>query len=67
MDKAATKAENAKRTKYPDLVRKFRFSLIAIEASRIFGPTTRNIVHEIGKRVSENREDKRKTIWLKQY
>ena len=50
---AAAKAENAKRSKYSDLVRRYRFEPIAIETSGVFGPTTRNIVHEIGKRLSE--------------
>ena len=66
---AAAKAENAKRTKYPDLVRRFRFEPIAIETSGVFGPTTRNTVHEIGKEreYQKKTEDKRETLWLKQF
>ena len=63
---AAAKAENSKRAKYPDLVRRFRFKPVAIETSGVFGPSTKNIVYEIGKRISEKTGDKRETIWLKQ-
>ena len=64
--KAASKAENAKRSKYPDLVNRYRFEPIAIETSGVFGPTTRQIIQEIGKSISEKTGDKRETIWLKQ-
>ena len=63
---AAAKAENAKRTKYPGLVRERRFEPIAIETSGVFGHTTRTIISEIGKRISERTGDKRETTWLKQ-
>ena len=63
---AAAKAENAKRNKYPDLVRRFRFEPVAVETSGVFGPSTRNIVQEIGKRIAEKTGDKRETLWLKQ-
>merc|ERR1712030_287898 len=63
---AATKAESAKIAKYPDMVRRFRFEPIAIETSGVFGPSTRNIVHEIGKRICEKTGEKRETMWLKQ-
>ena len=63
---AAAKAENAKRTKYPVLVRERRFEPIAIETSGVFGHTTRTIISEIGKRISEKTGDKRETTWLKQ-
>ena len=53
---AAAKAENAKRSKYSDLVRRYRFEPIAIETSGVFGLTIRNIVHEIGKRLSEKKQ-----------
>ena len=49
---AAAKAENSKRAKYPDLVRRFRFEPVAIETSGAFGPSTKNIVYEIGKRIT---------------
>ena len=64
--RAATKAESTKRAKYPDLVRRFRFEPIAIETSGVYGPTTRIIVHEIGKKISQISGDKRETMWLKQ-
>ena len=64
--KAASKAENAKRSKYPDLVNRYRFEPIAIETSGVFGPTTRQIIQEIGKSISEKTGDKRETLWLKQ-
>ena len=63
---AAAKAENAKRSKYPDLVRRYRFEPVAIETSGVFGPSTRSIVNEIGKRISEKTGEKRETFWLKQ-
>ena len=63
---AAAIAENAKRNKYPDLVRRFQFEPVAIETSGVFGPTTKNIVLEIGKRISEKTGEKRETFWLKQ-
>ena len=63
---AAAKAETAKRAKYPDLVRRYRFEPIAIETSGVFGPSTRNIIYEIGKRIAEKTGEKRETLWLKQ-
>ena len=63
---AAAKAENAKRTKYSGLVVRFRFEPIAIETSGVFGHSTRIIISEIGKRISEKTGDKRETTWLKQ-
>ena len=63
---AASKAEESKRSKYTDLVRRFRFEPIAIETSGVYGPTTRVIVQEIGKRIMQVSGDKRETMWLKQ-
>ena len=63
---AAAKAESNKRAKYPELVRRYRFEPIAIETSGVFGPTSRNIISEIGKRMSDKSGDKRETLWLKQ-
>merc|ERR1712121_82711 len=63
---AAAKAEESKRIKYPEMVRRYRFEPIAIETSGVFGPTTRLIVQEIGKRISQLSGDKRETMWLKQ-
>ena len=63
---AAAKAENSKRSKYPELVQRYKFEPIAIETSGVFGPSTRNIVHEIGKRITDKTGDKRETLWLKQ-
>ena len=45
---------------------RFRFEPIAIETSGVFGYSTRTIVNEIGKRISEKTGDKRETMWLKQ-
>ena len=55
---AASKAENTKRAKYPDLVRNFRFDPIAIETSGVFGSSTSNIINEIGKYISERTGEK---------
>ena len=63
---AAGKAEGSKRAKYPDLVRRFRFEPIAIETSGVYGPTTRIIIQEIGKRITQATGDRRETMWLKQ-
>ena len=63
---AAAKAENAKRSKYPELVSRFRFEPIAIETTGVFGHSTRTIINEIGKLISEKTGDKRETMWLKQ-
>ena len=63
---AAAKAENAKRTKYSRLISRYRFEPIAIETSGVFGHSTRIIISEIGKRISEKTGDKREIMWLKQ-
>ena len=63
---AAAIAENAKRNKYPDLVRRYQFEPVAIETSGVFRPTTKSIVLEIGKLISEKTGEKRETFWLKQ-
>ena len=63
---AASKAESNKRAKYPELVRRYRFEPVAIETSGVFGPTSKNIIYEIGKRITEKSGDKRETLWLKQ-
>ena len=63
---AAAKAENAKRLKYPELVNRYRFEPIAIETTGVFGHSTRTIINEIGKLISEKTGDKRETMWLKQ-
>ena len=63
---AAARAESNKRNKYPELVRRYRFEPIAIETSGVFGPSSKNIIHEIGRRLTERSGDKRETLWLKQ-
>ena len=63
---AATKAESAKRVKYPDLVQKYRFEPVAIETSGVFGSSTRTIIKEIGRKISEKTGDIREHSWLKQ-
>ena len=63
---AAKKKENEKRAKYPEMVRRFQFEPIAIETSGVFGPTTKVIIKEIGKRISEKTGDVRESLWFKQ-
>ena len=63
---AAARAESNKRSKYPELVRRFRFEPVAIETSGVFGPSSKNIIYEIGRRITERSGDKRETLWLKQ-
>ena len=47
-------------------MRRYRFEPVAIETSGVFGSSTRNIVNEIGKRISEKTGEKRESLWLKQ-
>ena len=63
---AAKRAEERKRATYPGLVRTYRFEPIAIETSGVFGPSTKIIISEIGRRISEKSGDTRETSWLKQ-
>ena len=52
--------------KYPDLVRKYRFEPVAVETSGVFGSSTRTIIKEIGRKISEKTRDIREHSWLKQ-
>ena len=63
---AAKKAEDDKRKTYFVLSRINRFEPVAIETSGVFGPTTKVIVSEIGKRISEKSGDARESMWLRQ-
>ena len=63
---AAKKAEDDKRKTYFALSRTHRFEPVAIETSGVFGPTTKVIVSEIGKRISEKSGDARESMWLRQ-
>ena len=63
---AAARAESTKRAKYSILVGRFRFEPVAIETSVVYGPSSKNIILEIGKRISKKSCDKRETLWLKQ-
>ena len=62
---AAVKAEVSKRTKYPELVRRFRFEPIAIETSGVL-PHDKNNSPGDRERISQLSGDKRETMWLKQ-
>ena len=62
----ANKAEVSKRAKYAALASSYRFEPIAIETLGVFGPTTKNIIREIGKLITEKTGEKRETLWLKQ-
>ena len=59
---AATKAEIRKRNKYQEMVRRYKFEPIAIETTGVFGSTTRTIIKEIGKRVSDKTGDIRESL-----
>ena len=63
---AAAKAEEAKRRKYTHLARRFRFEPIAIETLGVFGPSSKIIIQEIGRRISVKTGDKREAMWFKQ-
>ena len=60
---AAEKTEKYKRTKYHRLVGNFRIEPVAIETTGAFGPSTRNIVNEIGKSISEKTGEKRESLF----
>ena len=63
---AAEEAEKSKRLKYPALVRRFQFEPIAIETTGVFGPSSANIIREIGHRLRNATGEPRETSWLKQ-
>ena len=63
---SATKAESTKRNKYLLIGNRYRFEPVAIETSGVFGSSTRNIVNEIGRCISEKTGEKRESMWLKQ-
>ena len=63
---AAANAEDRKRTKYSELANRYRFEPIAIETAGVMGASARDIVEEIGKRISEKSGEKRETWWLLQ-
>ena len=44
------------------MLRRFQFKPIAIETSGVYGPTTRVIIKEIGKRISEKTGDARVSV-----
>ena len=63
---AATRAESAKRAKYPDLCRRFNFQPIAFETTGVIGPSSALFIKELGARIRLVSGDARETYWLKQ-
>ena len=63
---AATKAEIRKRNKYQEMGRRYKFEPIAIETTGVYGSTTRTIIKEIGKRISDKTGDIRESLWFRQ-
>ena len=63
---AATKAEIRKRNKYHEMVRRYKFEPNAIETPGIYGSTTRTILKEIGKRISDKTGDIRESLCFRQ-
>ena len=63
---AAAKAEAAKRVKYGFMANSYRFEPIAIGTLGAYGPTTKNIIREIGKLTTDKTGETRETQWLKQ-
>ena len=63
---AAAKAEAAKRVKYGFMANSYRFEPIAIDTLGAYGPTTKNIIREIGKLITDKTGETRETQWLKQ-
>ena len=63
---AARKAEERKRSKYPDMVARYRFEPIAVETTGVYGNSTEALISEIGRRISEVTGDRRETRWLEE-
>ena len=63
---AAAKAEAAKRVKYGFMANSYRFEPIAIDTLGAYGPTTKNIIREIGKLTTDKTGEMRETQWLQQ-
>ena len=63
---AARVAEDAKRRKYAELTRRFRFEPVAFETGGACGPSTKSLLREIGAQITLVTGERRETEWLLQ-
>lgn len=63
---AAHNAELAKRRKYVELVKRFRFEPVAFETGGACGPSTKVFLRELGSRLTAVTGERRETEWLLQ-
>ena len=63
---AASAAEEQKRQRYAALALRYDFAPLAVETSGVLGPAFRNLLQDIGRRVSQRSGEPRETAWLRQ-
>ena len=63
---AANAAETVKRSKYRSLTDRYQFEAVAIETAGTYSEGTKNIVRDIGRRLTEATGDQRETFWFMQ-
>jgi hypothetical protein len=63
---AAEAAEGAKKQKYHVIGDNYHFEPLAFETTCVFGPSTLNLVNDLGRRLKAEMGDPRETLWLKQ-
>ena len=63
---AANAAETVKRAKYRSLTDRYQFEAVAIETAGTYSEGTKNIVRDIGRRLTEATGDQRETFWFMQ-
>ena len=65
-DLAANAAETVKRTKYRSLTDSYQLEAVAIEKVGTYSEGTKNVVRDIGRRLTEATGDQRETFWFVQ-
>ena len=63
---AALAAEERKRQRYAALARRYEFMPLAVETTGVLGPAFRDLLQDLGKRVSQRSGEPRETAWLLQ-
>ena len=63
---ATNTTEIVKRTKYRSLTNRYQLETVAIETAGTYNDGTKNIVRDIGRRLTEATGDQRETLWLMQ-
>ena len=61
---AANAAETVKWTKYQSLTDRYQFEAVAIETAGSYSEGTKNIVRDIGRRLTEAAGDQRESFWF---